>query len=194
MLNLLNRIKWKTKKSYIVQNEIKVKNLLAEMYNSESALLSKISKKKDQLNSLKKEIREMEKDYKNQNNLRLELTDKFEDLQESKSSNWEGFRKEYEMVLEFAEGDKFSFIETAESFMEDLNSKISELEEGLKKSSAEAKKKTSEMLDDLNERKDDPSEPTGRRKSRFGRTLDGSSPVVHRKGQQHQMHVLVQVI
>lgn len=143
-----------SKKSYIIENEIKVKNLLAEMYNSESALLSKISKKQDQVNSLKKEIREMEKDYKNQNNLRLELTGKFEDLQKSKSSNWEGFRKEYEMVLEFAEGDKFSFIETAESFMADLNSKISELEEGLKKSSAEAKKKTSEMLDDLNERKD----------------------------------------
>ena len=143
------------KQTYMVQNEIKVKNLLADMYNNESSLLNKISKKKDHLNSLKKEIRDMEKDYENQNKLRNELTEKFEDLQESKSSDWDKFRREYELVLDFAEGDKFSFIETAESFMDELNERISAMEEKVRKSSADAKKKSQEVLDDLKERRTD---------------------------------------
>jgi len=143
------------KQTYIAQNEIKVKNLLAEMYNNESSLLSKISKKKEHLNSLRQEIREMEKDYENQNKLRSELTEKFDHLQDSKSSDWDKFKREYELVLDFAEGDKFSFIETAESFMEELNEKIVDLEEKAKKSSADAKKKSQQMLDDLKERRSD---------------------------------------
>jgi chromosome segregation ATPase len=143
------------KQTYIVQNEIKVKNLLSDMYNNESSLLGKISKKKDHLNSLKKEIREMEKDYENQNQLRNELTEKFEDLQESNSSDWEKFRREYELVLDFAEGDRFSFIETAETFMDELNEKIGVMEEKVKEASADAKKKSQEMLDELNERRSD---------------------------------------
>lgn len=145
----------KNKQTYIVQNEIKVKNLLSDMYNNESSLLSKISKKKDHLNSLKQEIREMEKDYENQNKLRNELTGKFEDLQESNPSDWEKFRREYELVLDFAEGDKFSFIDTAEAFMDELNEKISVMEEKVRKSSADAKKKSQQILDELNERRSD---------------------------------------
>jgi chromosome segregation ATPase len=143
------------KQTYILENEIKVKNLLADMYNSESSLLTKISKKKDHLSSLKKEIREMEKDYENQNNLRNELTHKFEELQSSKASDWDKFRKEYELVLDFAEGDKFSFIESAESFMEELNEKINALEEKIKKSSEDVKKKSQQILDELHERRND---------------------------------------
>lgn len=143
------------KQTYITQNEIKVKNLLAEMYNNESSLLTKISKKKEHLNALRQEIREMEKDYENQNKLRNELTEKFDHLQDSKSSDWDKFRREYELVLDFAEGDKFSFIETAESFMEELNEKIGEMEEKVKKSSADAKKKSQQVLDDLKERRSD---------------------------------------
>jgi len=123
------------------------------MYTNESQLLAKISKKKQQLNNLEHEISEMEKNYRDQRNLRTELTEKFDDLQHSRSSNWDEFKKEYELVLDFAEGDKSSFIEAAESFIEELNKKITELEENLKKSSEEARKKSQEMLDDLNERK-----------------------------------------
>ena len=122
---------------------------MSDMYNNESSLLGKISKKKDYLKSLKKEIRDMEKDYQNQNQLRKELTAKFEDLQESNSSDWEKFRREYELDLDFAEGDKFSFIETAEAFMDELNEKISAMEAKVKKSSADAKKKSQQMLDEL---------------------------------------------
>lgn len=141
------------KETYIIKNEIRVKNLLSEMYNSESSLLSKISKKKEQLDELNKEIEEMEEDYQNQNNLRLDLTNKFEELQKSRSSNWEDFKKEFELVLDFAEGDKNSFIQTSEAFINDLNDKIRDLEEKATESSADMKEKSQEMLDELNERK-----------------------------------------
>lgn len=141
------------RETYITHNEIKVKNLLSEMFNSESNILSKISKKKDQLEKLKNEIANMEQDYKNQNQLRNDLTRKFEALQKSETSDWEEFKTEFELVLDFAEGDKFSFMETAEKFMEELTKKIEELEENVKESSEEARIKSQEMLDDLNERK-----------------------------------------
>jgi hypothetical protein len=98
-------------------------------------------------------LEETQKDYENQKKLRIELTTKFNDLQKSGSSGWEDFRKEYEMVLNFAEGDKTSFIETAESFIEELNDKIMELEKSVKDKSGELKEKSKGMLNDLKERK-----------------------------------------
>ena len=142
-----------SKTSYIEKNEIKVKNLLSEMYQNESGVLSRIRKKKDHLEVLNSEIKELENDYRNQKNLREELTAKFDDLQKSGSDGWENFRQEYEMILNFAEGDKNSFILTAEVFMEELNKRILEMEESVKESSSEIRKKSQEMLQELNERR-----------------------------------------
>lgn len=145
----------KNKETYIAQNEIKVKNLLSDMYNRESSLLSKINKKKDRLDELQHEIDELEEDYRNQNDLRLDLTKKFEELKKSRSSKWEDFKKEYEMVLDFAEGDKNKFIQSAEKFMEDLSVKIQEIEKQARESSSDVKEQSKEMLDDLNQRNTD---------------------------------------
>ena len=142
-----------TKEKYIVENEVKVKSMLSEMYNNESSLLAKINKKKEHLEELQREIVQMEKDFQNQNNLRTELTRKFEVIKDSGSPDWEEFRKEYEMVMDFAEGDKNNFIAKAESFLEDLNKRMNDMENSLKDASAEAKKKTQEMLEDLSERR-----------------------------------------
>lgn len=142
-----------TKETYVVQNEIKLKELLSDMYHNESNLLARIHKKKDQLEVLGTEVKEMEKDYQNQKDLREELTAKFEELQKTGSSAWEHFRKEYEMILNFAEGDKNNFVQMAESFIEELNHKILELEKSVKESSSEIKKKSQAMLNDLNQRK-----------------------------------------
>lgn len=143
------------KETYIARNEIKVKNLLSDMYDRESSLLSKISKKKDRFDELKKEIDELEKDYRNQNDLRLDLTSKFEELKKKGSSKWEDFKKEYEMALDFAEGDKNKFIQRAEAFMEDLGVRIQEIEKQARESSSDMKEQSKEMLDELNKRKTD---------------------------------------
>lgn len=145
----------KNKETYIARNEIKVKNLLSEMYNRESSLLSKISKKKDRFDELKKEINGLEEEYRNQNDLRLDLTSKFDELKKSGSSGWEDFKKEYEMVLDLAEGDKNKFIQSAETFMEDLGVKIREIEKQARESSSGVKEQSKEMLEELNQRKAD---------------------------------------
>ena len=44
-----------TKNRYIIENEIKVKNLLSDIYENESSLLQDIQKNKDQLNELENE-------------------------------------------------------------------------------------------------------------------------------------------
>ena len=141
------------KETYMVQNEIKVKNLLSDMYHNESSVLSRIRKKKEQLEHMKSDLEEAQKDYENQKKLRIELTSKFNDLQKTGSSAWEDFRKEYEMILNFAEGDKTSFIKTAESFIEELNDKILELEKSAKDKSSELKEKSRDILNELKERK-----------------------------------------
>lgn len=141
------------KKNYINQNEIKVKSLLADMYDNESNLLSKIEKQKKQAEKVKAEIKELEKDYENQKKLRIDLDDKFKTLKESKSSNWEEFKSEYELVLDFAEGDKFSFITKAEAFLNELNEGMDKLEKKIEQSKETTKKKSEDILKEMKERK-----------------------------------------
>ncbi len=140
------------KDKYLEENEVKVKNLLSEMYENESALLSRISKKREKKKELQDEIRKLEKDYENQKKLREDLTGRFEDLKRSKKSNWEDFRREYELILDFAEGDKQVFIEKVQSFINELDIRIKELEEKAKKSSQDARKKNQEVLDEIREK------------------------------------------
>lgn len=144
----------KNKQDYINQNEIRVKQLLSDMYDNESNLLSKIEKRKKQEKKIKDEIKELQKDYKKQKKLRIDLNNKFNTLKESKSSKWEDFKSEYEMVLDFAEGDKFSFISKAEEFLEELNVSIEKMEEKVKNSTESTKKKSQALLEEMNDRKE----------------------------------------
>lgn len=144
----------KNKDSYITQNEIKVSNLLSDMFDNETNLLKKIKKKKDKIKKLRSELKELEKDYKGQKTMRVDLTKKFEDLKKSTSAKWEDFKSEYELILNLAEGDKTKFVEKADDFMEDLNKRIKELEGAVKKSSDKSRQKSQELLEELLGRKD----------------------------------------
>lgn len=142
------------KQTYIDQNEIKVTSLMSDMYDNESRLLSKLDKKKNHLREVQEEINELQEDYQNQKKLRTDLTEKFKALKEGDSSKWENFKSEYEMILDFAEGDKSRFIQKAEAFMDDLNGRINELNEKLKDSAETTRKKSEQIIDELNERKE----------------------------------------
>jgi chromosome segregation ATPase len=142
------------KQAYLDKNKIRVTSLLSEMYDNESRLLSKLEKKKEQLREVQEEIRELTEDYENQKNLRDDFTSKFNAIQEPSASNWEDFKSEYEMVLEFAEGDKGKFIQKAEAFIDELNGRISELNEKLKDSADATREKSQQMLDELKERRE----------------------------------------
>ncbi len=142
------------KQAYIDKNEIKVKSLLSDMYDNESRLLSRLEKKKEHLRELQDEISELTKDYQNQSKWRNDLTDKFKAIKEPNTSNWEDFKSEYEMVLDFTEGDKSKFIQNAEAFMEELNGRTNELSERLTDAADNTKEKSQQLLDELNVRKE----------------------------------------
>lgn len=137
------------KKNYIKENEIKVKTLMSGMYNSESALLSRIKKKRDKRDEINQEIRMLEKEYKTRKKLRESLTDRFEELKKSTADEWESLKQEYELILDAAEGDKSDFVRNAESIIASLESEISNLEDRIKKSSKSASEKTRETLDEM---------------------------------------------
>jgi chromosome segregation ATPase len=142
------------KQAYLDKNKIKVTSLLSEMYDNESRLLSKLEKKKNHLREIQEEIKELAEDYENQKNFRDDFTSKFKAIQEPSASNWEDFKSEYEMVLDFAEGDKGKFIQKAEAFMDELNGRISEMNEKMKDSADAAREKSQQMLDELKDRKE----------------------------------------
>lgn len=137
-----------TKKRYINENEIKVKNLLSDIYENESRLLKHIHKKKDQL-------AELENEYKHQKKIRNDLMDKFDKLKDSGSSDWEDNKAEFEMTLSYAEGDKDSFVQLAESILNDINEKISEGEEKMKEAADKSQEKLSDLIEDLKTRKNE---------------------------------------
>lgn len=143
------------KTDYLKENEIKLKTLLSDMYTNESEMLARIHRKKEKLDELKAELSELEKEYKEQNDLREDLTKKFEELQNSKSADWEKFKSEFEMALNLAEGDKSSFVKKAEEFLDDLSDKVLEMEKKVQKSSAKTKGKYQKMLDELKGRRED---------------------------------------
>ncbi|MFO7615410.1 MAG: hypothetical protein R6W71_12310 [Bacteroidales bacterium] len=144
-----------SKEKYVVENEVRVKNLLSDMYDSESSLLSKINKMKDKVEGLKSDIKNLEKDYESQKKLRKDLTTRFDDLKRSKASDWEEFKKEYELALGFAEGDKYAFMQKAEAFISELGKRINVLEKKMEKSSKQAREKTQKTVDELKEKQKD---------------------------------------
>lgn len=137
-----------TKNRYIIENEIKVKNLLSDIYENESSLLQDIQKNKDQLN-------ELENEYKNQKKIRNDLMDKFNRLKDSGLSDWEGNKAEFEMALSYAEGDKEGFIQWAELILEDINLSIREGEEKVKKATEKSRGKLTDMIEELKIRKNE---------------------------------------
>lgn len=137
------------KKNYLKENEIKVKTLISGMYNRESALLSRIKKKREKRDEMNKEIRMLDKEYKTRKKLRESLTDRFEELKKATSGEWDSLKQEFELTLDAAEGDKSDFVRDAESIIASLESEIGSLEDRIRKSSKNASDKTRETLDEM---------------------------------------------
>jgi hypothetical protein len=101
----------------LTENEIKVKNLLADIYDYESKIFLDIHRTQTQLNQLKEAASHHKK-------IRRKLIDSFNALQEAESNLWDSKKSEVEMALTNAEGDKEIFIESAESYTKIINEKI----------------------------------------------------------------------
>jgi peptidoglycan hydrolase CwlO-like protein len=116
----------KAKEKYLEQTEIKVKNLLSELYETESAIQKEIMKTKDKLND---KLFDLESDYSELFKKRKELQKKFDQLKFIGDSQWENARNDFDLLLKYVEGDRETFIKKAELVIKELGDKIQEIED-----------------------------------------------------------------
>lgn len=136
----------KTKEKYLEQTEIKVKNLLSELYESESETQKEIMKTKEKLNH---KITELESEYNELSRNRKELQDKFEQLKSVGDIQWESARKTFDLLIKYMEGDRETFIKKAEIIIEELGHKIHEIENKTVGAASDVKDELTKKANDL---------------------------------------------
>ena len=136
-----------TQEKYMEQAEIKVKNILSYLYEEESDTLKEISKLKE---TMHQKITSLEKKYEEVMNQRRELEEKFNHLKEVTDDQWETSREDFELFLQYAEIDRETFIQKAESLIENIGGKIQELEEKTANVASETRESIHEKIKNLN--------------------------------------------
>jgi hypothetical protein len=113
------------KEVYLEEKEIQVKNLLSELYETESGILDKIAKTRrkseEKINDLKSKHSDIAKKRK-------ELEKKYKKLKKAREDKWEKEKEQFDLFLEYLEGDRDTFIHKAEDLIDDISDKIQELE------------------------------------------------------------------
>lgn len=135
-----------TKEKYLEQAEIKVKNLLAYLYEDESDTLKEISKTRETLNQ---RITDLEKKHADITKQRKELQEKFNHLKDVGDNQWTKTKEDFELTLKYVEGDKESFIQKAEGLITEIGSKIQELEDRAVDAATEVRADIDEKVKDL---------------------------------------------
>ncbi len=141
-----------TKEKYLEHAEIRVKNLLSYLYESESDSLSEIAKLKERL---QKKISGLEEYIATITKQRGELQSRLDDLKKAKDDQWEKAKEDLELQIKYVEGDRETFIHKAELILSDLGSKIQDLEEKAVNAASDAKTDLNERLKDLKKSRDD---------------------------------------
>lgn len=141
-----------TEEQYFQQAEIKVKNLMGYLYESESESLDEISKLKEKLS---RRIAELEKYLDDLVKQRKELQDKFEALKNSNRKNWQQAREELELQIKYVEGDREGFLKKTEIIISEMGNKIQELEEKALNAASDAKAELGKKIDELKSYRDD---------------------------------------
>lgn len=144
-----------TKEQYLEQAEIKVKNLLGYLYESESESLNEISKLK---NRLTKRIAELEDYVANLDKQQKELQDKFNALKNMPQNGWQKAKEDLELHIKYVEGDRESFIQKAEIILSEMGNKIQELEEKTLEAASDAKTELNKRIDELKSYREDLNE------------------------------------
>jgi peptidoglycan hydrolase CwlO-like protein len=136
------------KMRYIEKNEIRVKNLLSDIYQSESNVLRESKNVQQNTNS---RINGLDREYNALINKQKELEEKFDKLQKAGAddSKWEKAKTEFELAIRFVEGDKESFLLKAERSIQRLSARISELESRIGKTSKEISENLKNRANDL---------------------------------------------
>lgn len=131
---------------YLEESEIKVKNLLSDIYESESNVL--IESKNIRNKSINRK-ENLDREYNTLINKQKELEEKFDKLRKADDSKWEKAKTEFELAMQFVEGDKESFINKAEKKVRNLSARISELESRMADTTEDIRDNLQQRLDDL---------------------------------------------
>lgn len=142
----------KAKEKYLEKTEIKVKNLLSELYESESEIQKEMMKTKEKLNL---KINDLEKEYSEITKKRQELQEKFEQLKSVGDVEWENARKDFDLLLKYVEGNKETFIQKAEIIIKELGDKIQEIEDKTADVASDTKNDLTKKANELNISKQD---------------------------------------
>lgn len=106
------------KEEYLEQAEKKVRNLLSELYESESETQKELVKTKAKQNP---KITYLETQYSETRKKRRDLQQQFEHLRSVDDVQWDNTQKEFDSLLEYVESNvdsnKVTFIEKTESVM-----------------------------------------------------------------------------
>lgn len=136
----------KTKEKYLEQSEIKVKNLLSELFESESETQNEMMKTKEKLNQ---KIAELETKYSEISKKRKELQEKFEQLKSVSDNQWENAQNDFDLLLKYVEGEKETFIHKAEEMIDAMGKKIQETENEVIDAAKDVKVELTQKVNDL---------------------------------------------
>lgn len=143
-----------SKEQFLKTAEIKVKNLLAELYEDESKALAEKKSTTEKYNRL---IVDLDKKIDELQNKRDQLQSKFRRLT-TDTSSWHDAKKDFETILNYVEGDKDTFIKNAEEAIKVLNDKLADFEKKIDESTGEAREKFVEMYHNMKVNRDDLAE------------------------------------
>jgi hypothetical protein len=131
------------KKIYLAEQEIKVKNNLADLYDTESKVLNDIRSLKLSITQKREQLEQLREKREN-------LQESYNYLKDSNGDdNWEKRKHEFELALDYAEGDKDSFVEKADIFIHELGEQITNLERKVEEQGEHAAQKTIDLLKEL---------------------------------------------
>jgi hypothetical protein len=142
----IKQTKMETKNQYLEQAEIKVKNLLSDLYEMETSNLKKIGKAKEKLKEKESELKFRNEKIKK---LQVELQKKFDLLKTTEKAEWEKAKIDFEAILAEIEGDKESFIRKAEEMLDEWGARVQEYEQKIEQGAVEAKDDLVKRINDL---------------------------------------------
>ena len=154
-----------TKEKYLEQAEIKVKNLLSDLYESESDTLKETGKIRDRLNQ---KISDLKEHYSDITKQRTDLQEKFNQLKKADDTHWEKAKEEFEVTLNYVEGNKDNFIQKAEALISELGNQIQEIEEKAVSAASDVKDVLGQKVNDLKDFKGDLQEKLDKIKNDSG--------------------------
>ncbi len=134
------------KMQYLEESKIKVKNLLSDIYESESDVLKETKSVRDK--SIKR-LENLDHEYNTLINKHKELEEKYNRLRNADDSKWEKAKSEFELAIRFVEGDKESFIQKAENTIRGLSARISEIEPRIDNARGKFREKLEQSMEDL---------------------------------------------